>query len=142
MSIRTITAEYLIAMKLRSGRKYKSDLSDIIGILNEHHKQGKPITLDAINRAVDNLYGGWEGFPTGMQQFVEDAVKNGNYEEVFGVIKNEEIDNKNNLKNFEKANPGATNTSNVNEILQYLKEQRNNKVTKEKHQPQVDQISQ
>lgn len=33
LTVRTISAEYLIAMKLRSGRKYKNDLSDIIGIL-------------------------------------------------------------------------------------------------------------
>ena len=31
LDVRTISAEYLIAMKLRSGRKYKNDLSDIIG---------------------------------------------------------------------------------------------------------------
>ncbi len=38
LQIRTVSAEYLIAMKLRSGRKYKNDLSDIIGILAEHEK--------------------------------------------------------------------------------------------------------
>ena len=43
LTIRTISAEYLIAMKLRSGRKYKHDLSDIVGILAEHEKQGVPI---------------------------------------------------------------------------------------------------
>ncbi len=31
MTIRTVTGEYLVAMKLRSGRQYKFDLSDIIG---------------------------------------------------------------------------------------------------------------
>ena len=33
VSIRTVSAEYLVAMKLRSGRLYKNDLSDILGIL-------------------------------------------------------------------------------------------------------------
>ena len=46
VTIRTIAAEYLIAMKLRSGRQYKSDLSDILGILAEHEKRGTPITLE------------------------------------------------------------------------------------------------
>ena len=39
VTIRTISSEYLIAMKLRSGRQYKSDLSDVLGILAEHEKQ-------------------------------------------------------------------------------------------------------
>lgn len=51
LNIRTISAEYLIAMKLRSGRKYKNDLSDIIGILAEHDKHGVPITFDSITTA-------------------------------------------------------------------------------------------
>ena len=38
MTIRTVTGEYLVAMKLRSGRQYKFDLSDIIGILWEQEK--------------------------------------------------------------------------------------------------------
>ena len=63
LSVRSVSAEYLIAMKLRSGRKYKNDLSDVIGILAEHQKNNAPITLDKINTAVNNLYGGWDNFP-------------------------------------------------------------------------------
>ena len=63
LEIRTIASEYLIAMKLRSGRKYKNDLSDIIGILAEHDKRNQPITLELINKAVADLYGGWANFP-------------------------------------------------------------------------------
>ena len=36
LTVRTVSAEYLIAMKLCSGRKYKNDFSDVIGILAEH----------------------------------------------------------------------------------------------------------
>ena len=57
LNVRTITAEYLIAMKLRSGRKYKNDLSDIIGILAEHEKRGTVIIYEQIDTAVINLYG-------------------------------------------------------------------------------------
>ncbi|MBQ9008951.1 MAG: hypothetical protein IJ088_06435, partial [Clostridia bacterium] len=35
MTIRTVAAEYLVAMTLRSGRQYKSDLSDVLGVLTE-----------------------------------------------------------------------------------------------------------
>ena len=56
LQVRTVSAEYLIAMKLRSGRKYKNDLSDIIGILAEHENRGNPISKDKIDMAVYNLY--------------------------------------------------------------------------------------
>ena len=57
LSVRTIEAEYLIAMKLRSGRKYKNDLSDVIGILAEHKKKGEPITFEKIDAAVVTAVG-------------------------------------------------------------------------------------
>lgn len=44
LNIRTISAEYLVAMKLMSGRRYKKDLSDIIGILNEQERIGEPLS--------------------------------------------------------------------------------------------------
>ena len=50
LSIRTISAEYLIAMKLRSGRQYKSDLSDVLGILAEHEKRGTPLHWSRFRR--------------------------------------------------------------------------------------------
>ena len=60
LDVRSIQAEYLVAMKLCAGRKYKHDLSDIIGILAEHEAQGLPITPQMIDTAVRNLYGSWE----------------------------------------------------------------------------------
>ena len=52
LTVRTVAAEYLIAMKLRSGRQYKSDLSDVLGILAEHEKNGNPITLERIRKGA------------------------------------------------------------------------------------------
>lgn len=63
-------AEYLIAMKLRSGRKYKYDLSDIIGIMAEHEKNGQPITKEAVDAAVRTLYGNWEEIPIDAKEFL------------------------------------------------------------------------
>ena len=50
LSIRTISAEYLIAMKLMACRRYKNDLSDVIGILIEQKNLGKELGLDIIKR--------------------------------------------------------------------------------------------
>ena len=94
LSVRTIAAEYLIAMKLRSGRKYKNDLSDVIGILAEHEKKGAPITLEKIDAAVTNLYGGWDVFPKDSKPFIEDALKNGDFENVYTSVKKDEIESK------------------------------------------------
>ena len=111
-------------MKLRSGRKYKNDLSDIIGILAEHEKTGNPITLGAINTAVNNLYGGWEEFPSDSKKFIEDAINNGNYEQVYASISDEEKHSKDILIGFEKDYPGVTNESNINDILENLKKKK------------------
>lgn len=125
LSVRTIAAEYLIAMKLRSGRKYKNDLSDVIGILAEHEKNNTPITLEKINVAIEKLYGGWGNFPEDSKPFIEDALKNGDFENVYKSVKNEEIESKDILVGFEKNYPKVAKESNINDILKTLKEKRN-----------------
>lgn len=125
LSVRTVAAEYLIAMKLRSGRKYKNDLSDIIGILAEHERKGEAITMGQVNTAVNNLYGGWEGFSAESKDFIEDAIKNGNFENVYASVKNTELESRNILIEFEKEYPNSTNESNADEIIKSLKEKRN-----------------
>lgn len=121
LDVRTVKAEYLVAMKLRSGRKYKNDLSDIIGILAEHEKQGVPITIEMVNKAVVDLYGGWEDFPNDSKSFIEDAMTNGNFDEVYTSVKTEEIESKDLLQEFEKDYPKVVKESNVNDIIANLK---------------------
>ena len=126
LSVRTIAAEYLIAMKLRSGRKYKNDLSDVIGILAEHEKKGMPITFEKIDVAVKNLNGGWDSFPEDSKPFIEAALKNGDFENVYAAVKNDEIESKDILIDFEKDYPKVAKESNINDILKTLKEKRKN----------------
>ncbi len=121
LRIRTVSAEYLIAMKLRSGRKYKNDRSDIIGILAEHEKRGTSITREKIDAAVQTLYGDWADIPTDAKEFIEDVLRNGNYEEVYAAIRKEENRSKNILIGFERDYPGVTSEANVNDILAALK---------------------
>lgn len=120
LEVRTIEAEYLIAMKLRSGRQFKNDLSDVIGILAEHEKRGNPITMNALDRAVQNLYGGWDGFPPHAHGFIESALQRGNYEELYAQARETESRATEALLAFEKANPGLTREDNVDEIIQSL----------------------
>ena len=74
LTIRTVASEYLTAMKLRSGRQYNSDLSDVLGILAEHEKSGKPITMERIQKAVVDLYGEWNTLPKASQNFTKEAA--------------------------------------------------------------------
>lgn len=121
LSVRTIASEYLIAMKLRSGRKYKNDLSDVIGILAEHEKRGTPITLEAIESAVINLYGGWNDFPEDSKPFIENALKSGDFENVYTSVKSSEIESRDILIGFEKDYPKVAKESNIDDILKSLK---------------------
>ena len=124
LNIRTISAEYLIAMKLRSGKKYKNDLSDVIGILAEHEKKGEPITFEKIEMAVTNLYGGWDDFPEDSKPFIKDALKNGDFENIYTSVKKDEVESKDILIDFEKDYPKVAKESNINDILKTLKEKR------------------
>lgn len=56
VEVRTVSAEYLLAMKIRSARIYKHDWSDIIGIIKEHVEKKMPITYEIIEKAYQNLY--------------------------------------------------------------------------------------
>ncbi|MDR1069091.1 MAG: hypothetical protein LBL36_07610, partial [Clostridiales Family XIII bacterium] len=83
LEVRTVDAEYLIAMKLMSGRKYKNDLSDIAGILWEHRKSGNPITREAVEKAVVTLYGGWAHIPADSRKLLDALFKSGDYETLY-----------------------------------------------------------
>lgn len=94
LTVRTVTGEYLIAMKLMSGRKYKYDLSDIIGILKEHNAIGNPIAKAEIKMAVENLYGEWESLPVDSIEFLEMVYDYQDYENLFDATKSDEANEK------------------------------------------------
>ena len=125
LSVRTVTAEYLVAMKLCAGRKYKNDLSDVIGILAEHEKRGAPLSFEKIDAAVKNLYGGWNALPEEARPFLENALANGDFAAVYASVREEEAESGALLRDFENTYPSVTKASNVDEILALLQEKRN-----------------
>ena len=120
MTIRTVAAEYLIAMKLRSGRQYKSDLSDVLGVLAEHEKRGARITMDQIRKAVVDLYGAWETLPESSRAFIENVMEDGRFVELYEQTASGERETKELLIQFEKDYPGVSRESNVDEIAEIL----------------------
>lgn len=120
LQVRTISAEYLIAMKLKSGRKYKNDLSDIVGILAEHEKRGQPITWDSIKLAVHHLYQGWEGVAEDIIVFIQNVFKTGNNIELFEQLEEQEKRAKDVLIEFQQEYPNTVTESNADAILKQL----------------------
>lgn len=58
--VRFIEGIYLIAMKMKAGRLYKHDLSDITGIIKDYVNNRIEIRLEMIEEAVIDLYGSKE----------------------------------------------------------------------------------
>ena len=125
LNVRIVTGEYLVAMKLRAFRQYKNDISDIVGILAEHEKRGDTITSERIYQAVEDIYGSWDGFPDGAQDFILKTLSNGNYENIYDLVRGNEIDAKEQLINFQKDYPGVLKSENANEVLRNLRAKKN-----------------
>ena len=116
VTIRTVAAEYLIAMKLRSGRQYKSDLSDILGVLAEHEKRGTPITMEQIHKAVADLYGDWEALPESSRAFIENVMADGRFGELYEQTASGEKEVGALLVQFEQDYPNVITGKNADEI--------------------------
>lgn len=121
VTLRTITGEYLVAMKLKSGRQYKYDRSDVIGVLWEHEKEGDPLTMERIKKAVCDLYGSYEVLSEEIRKFVEKALEEGEYEKMYTQIRQYEAENKENLLEYQEEKPGMINEDNVNDIIESLR---------------------
>lgn len=124
LDVRTVSGEYLVAMKLMSGRQYKNDISDAIGILQEEQERGKPISLEKIKTAVCNLYGSWEMLPKSSQEFITEIMKDGQFKKQYDEYRSAEKSAGELLLGFEQKYPGVTNINNVNDIIHSLKKRK------------------
>ena len=124
LEVRTISEEYLVAMKLMSGRQYKNDISDVIGILREQKERGKPLTLEKIRRAVCDLYDCWDNLPQDSRNLIAEVMQDEQYEALYEQYRSNERIAKESLLDFEKTYPGVTNTDNVNDIIRNLKKRK------------------
>ena len=131
MQVRMITAEYLIAMKLMSGRRYKNDISDIYGVLWEHQKNGTPISKTAVEQAVTVLYGGLDKLPEISVGLLEKAFEDGDYETLYNRSREGEKEAKEILVEFEEQYPNTLKTENINIVLEQMKRKRDGKPKKE-----------
>ena len=118
LNIRIISAEYLVAMKLMSGRRYKKDLSDIIGILSEQERMGEPLSYQQIDCAVRNLYDGWDNISEYAIQVLKAALNSENLKALFMEQEREEALSKQAVLQVQKYEGEKVKESNVDEIIQ------------------------
>lgn len=129
VEVRTITGAFLIAMKMRSGRIYKHDLSDIIGILiEENEKRENPINITEIRDVCEKLYGetGYDAMPAASRKLIENSV-NLDIQELHNLYRQQtetEVENCRLLVQFEADNPGVLNSENLETIAESLRKSR------------------
>jgi len=124
LTVRTVAAEHLLAMKLMSGRQYKNDLSDIVGILWEHQKNGKPITRETVEKAFVLLYGVDTVIPETSRILLDAVFTDGNYEELYQSVRESELESRELLLEFERDYPNMLKDENIDGIIEQLKRKR------------------
>lgn len=129
VEVRTITGAFLIAMKMRSGRIYKHDFSDIIGILiEENENRENPINITEIRDACEKLYGenGYGTMPAASRKLVENAISLNNQElrNLYRQQTKTEAENCRLLVQFEADHPGVLNSENLEVIAEDLRKPR------------------
>ena len=72
LEIRTVKAEYLIAMKMMSYREFSRDVSDIAGIMIAETEANNHIDFEKITKAITTLY----SKNNDMEQNIIDTVRN------------------------------------------------------------------
>lgn len=117
LTVRTVRAEYLVAMKLVSGRKYKKDLSDVAGIIYEQQLAGAPLTYEMIDRAVIELYGDWARISEDSKDMLKKILSCDDMQELFDELSQYESDAKDILANISNKYPDVVNRDNVDDVI-------------------------
>lgn len=123
LTVRTITGEYLVAMKLMAYRQYKHDISDIVGILREQQNSGDPLTFERIDKAVTDLYDGWDNLPDDAKRMIESILANEDMDALYEAYANEEAAAKDALITFDDKYPDVLKEDNLADILSHLLDQ-------------------
>ena len=124
LEIRTIRGEYLVAMKLVSGRRYKADLSDIVGILNEQQLSGDPIDFSMIDKAMRELYGSWDKVDDYARAVLEKALASSDLHALFDSLMSEEAQAKESIQEIDRKYPDLVNADNINDIIEQARKKK------------------
>lgn len=117
LEVRTISAEYLVAMKLKAGRNYKHDLSDVVGIIGEHAKNNNPLSYNSIMYAVGILYGDADTLSQDCVNLLQQIYKSEDYSEIYSDLIKAEATAREELDSRD----AAENKDNLAEIFEIAK---------------------
>ncbi len=130
LQVRTVSAEYLVAMKLMAGRQYKNDLSDIVGILIEQEERKKPLSFEVIQKAIVDLYDSYDKVPEDSRVFMEAIYNKEDLHDFYRQCREIEQENKDTLVGFQKNYPGALNGDNLADVLKAARAKKQEKKEK------------
>ena len=138
VTIRTISGEYLVAMKLKAFRQYKHDISDIVGILREHVHSDDPLTFERIDKAVKDLYDGWESMPDSALSMIQSILADEDMDALYDAYAQEESAAKDALLTFEDQYPDVLKEDNLSDILSHLMEKQKEDEAEPEHGMSMD----
>ena len=118
LTVRTVCCEYLVAMKLISGRQYKKDLSDVAGIIYEQQQRGEPLSYEMIDKAINDLYGGWERVSPHSKEILDRILKCDNLGQLFVDLSQDEAEAKEILSDIAEKYPSAVTGDNANDVIE------------------------
>ena len=101
-----------------------NDLSDVMGILAEHEKRNQPISMEQIQKAAVHLYGTWDALPPASITFIENAMRNGQFEKQYAEVAAYEQASLEALVRFDATYPGGVHEANTDQILKLLQERK------------------
>ena len=125
VTVRTVTAEYLVAMKMMSARQYKNDLSDIVGIIGEHQRKNAPLTFDRIDRAVRELYGSWDRISADTIDLVKSTLNTPDASALYERCRASESEAETILLNFQERQPDQVRETDIATVLAMAKAKKN-----------------
>lgn len=127
LEIRTVDAEYLIAMKMVSARKYRNDISDIVGILICLKKGIENFSMDKIDAAIQYLYGEpkkiiKDEVYNKVRKYVQQSVSE--LQEEYRTLMQIENETKNVLISVNEKYPDAITEDSIDNIIENLRRRR------------------
>ena len=123
LEVRVLPSEYNVAMKLASLREYKYDMSDVVGIIHS-----EKLTRDTIDKAVDDLYGGYEKLShhEDAKKLLENIYASENLDELYDNTRSDEVGNHLILKQLDEENPQMLKQDNIAGVLEAARKKLNN----------------
>ena len=115
LNVRTIKGEYLVAMKIVSGRKYKNDYSDIYGIIKWHKDNNEQLSMPQIDKAIDELYSSHGVVNKDAYEFASKIIENVDSVSIESIKQNE-IDN----LQLARSKANSISEDNLNQILKKI----------------------